>query len=164
MNRGIIQAICGEGCGKTSAALGKSIQAVSAGKKVVFITFLKGKQLDDYACTVKLEPDLKVFCFEKGDVRYSELPEEKKEEEKINIINGFHFAAKVVETGECDLLVMDEVLGLIDLGIITIQDLYRIIEHSRDGISFIITGRRIPKELIQHIDIVSEIVQLKNNV
>ena len=78
-----------------------------------------------------------------------------------NILNGFHFAGKVVETGECDLLVLDEVLGLLDHGIITIQDIYRLIEHCDDQISLLMTGKYVPKELLQHVDMVSRIDQVK---
>ena len=70
-----IQVIYGEGRGKTSAAVGQSIQALSNGKSVVFIRFLKGKNLSEYSCLEKLEPDIKVFCFEKetagADLLYS---------------------------------------------------------------------------------------------
>lgn len=163
MNNRTIQVIHGEGRGKTSAAIGQSIQAVSMGRKVVFIRFLKGKNLDEYKCIERLEPDMKVFCFEKETESYSDLPPERKEEEKQNILNGFHFANKVVETGECDLLVLDEILGILDLGMITIQDLYLLIEHCGSDTSLIMTGVNVPKELLQHIDIVSEIKFIKNN-
>ena len=48
-----------------------------------------------------------------------ELPEEKKQEEIQNIRNGIGFAKKVLTTGECDLLILDEVLGLVEKDIIT---------------------------------------------
>lgn len=162
MKDNAIQVIYGEGKGKTSAAIGQSIQAVSAGKRVVFIRFLKGRNLDRYSCMERLEPDMKVFCFEKEDELYENLGPEKQEEEKQNMLNGFHFANKVVETGECDLLVLDEVLGLLDIGVLTIQDIYRLIERCGSDISLIMTGKFVPKELIQHIGIVSEIRQVKN--
>lgn len=161
MEDNTIQVIYGEGKGKTSAAIGQSIQAISAGKRVVFIRFLKGKNLNDYTCIERLEPDMKVFCFEKEDELYENLEPDRQEEEKQNMVNGFHFANKVVETGECDLLVLDEVLGLLDIGVLTIQDLYRLIERCGSDVSLIMTGKYVPKELIQHIDIVSEIKQIK---
>ncbi len=163
MDSRMIQVIYGDGKGKTSAALGKSIQAVSMGKQVVFIQFLKGKMLDGYNCVEKLEPDMKVFCFEKEAERYEDLPPEGKQEEMQNILNGFHFANKVIETGECDLLVLDEVLGLLDLGMLSIQDIYRLIEHCDSDTSLIMTGKNVPKELLQHIDIVSEINHIKGD-
>ena len=161
MEDNAIQVIYGEGKGKTSAAVGQSIQAVSAGKRVVFIRFLKGKNLNDYICIERLEPDMKVFCFEKEDELYENLEPERQEEEKQNMVNGFHFANKVVETGECDLLVLDEVLGLLDIGVLTIQDLYRLIERCGSDLRIIMTVKYYPKELIKQKHIVSEIKQLK---
>ena len=164
MDGRIIQVIYGEGLGKSSAAVGKCIQALSHGKRVIFISFLKGKGFGEYECLKRLEPEMKIFCFEKEEECYAALSLEKKEEEKQNILNGFHFANKVAETGECELLVLDEVLGLLDLGMISIQDLYRLIEHSGNyDTSLVMTGKYIPKELLQHIDVVSEIRVVKDN-
>ncbi len=163
MDGRIIQVIYGEGLGKSSAAVGKCIQALSHGKRVIFISFLKGKSFGEYECLKRLEPEMKIFCFEKDEECYEALSPEKKEEEKQNILNGFHFANKVAETGECDLLVLDEVLGLLDLGMISIQDLYRLIERSGNyDTSLVMTGKYIPKELLQHIDVVSEIRLVKD--
>ena len=164
MDGRIIQVIYGEGLGKSSAAVGKCIQALSHGKRVIFISFLKGKGFGEYECLKRLEPEMKIFCFEKEEECYAALSLEKKEEEKQNILNGFHFANTVAETGECELLVLDEVLGLLDLGMISIQDLYRLIEHSGNyDTSLVMTGKYIPKELLQHIDVVSEIRLVKDN-
>ena len=164
MDSNVIQVIFGEGKGKTAAALGKCIQAVSLGKKVVFISFLKGRNLDEFSCIERLEPDMKVFCFEKETESYDMLSDDHKAEEQSNLMNAFHFANKVVETGECDLLVLDEVLGMLDLGMITVQDIYRLIEHCNGQIDLIMTGKYMPKELVQHTNIVSEIQLVKNAV
>ena len=162
MDNHVILVIYGEGQGKTSAAIGKSIQAVSAGQNVIFIRFLKGNRLDEYRCIKKLEPDIKIFCFEKETESYDKLDSSQREEEAQNIMNGFCFANKVAETGECDMLVLDEVLGLLDLGMINIQDIYRLINRCGNHTSLVMTGKYIPKELLQHIDVVSEIRLIKN--
>ena len=62
----------------------------------------------------RLEPEIKIFRFEKSDEDYVNLSEERKTEEWQNIRNGLNFAKKVLYTGECSLLILDEVLGLID--------------------------------------------------
>ena len=56
MDGRIIQVIYGEGLGKSSAAVGKCIQALSHGKRVIFISFLKGKGFGEYECLKRLEP------------------------------------------------------------------------------------------------------------
>lgn len=43
MEEGFVQIFGGEGKGKTGAAIGQGIKAASAGKSVVIIQFLKGK-------------------------------------------------------------------------------------------------------------------------
>ena len=75
-----------------------------------------------------MEPEIKLFRFEKSDGNFVELPEEKKQEEIQNIRNGIGFAKKVLTTGECDLLILDEVLGLVEKDIITEDDLKALLE------------------------------------
>ena len=60
----------------------------------------------------RLEPEVKVFRFEKMDRYYEDLSEDEQREENINILNGVNFAKKVLTIGECDVLILDEILGL----------------------------------------------------
>mgnify|MGYP003044145118 CR=1 FL=1 len=88
MERGIVHIYTGDGRGKSPAALGRAVQAAAAGEQVVIIQFLKGKGLEDTEFVRRLEPEIKLFRFEKSDEFYEELPEEKKAEEDMNIRNG----------------------------------------------------------------------------
>ena len=138
MNKGIIQIYSGEGIGKSSAALGRAIKAAGMGQKVVIIKFLKG--IEDINLIKRLEPEIKEFRFEKSEKDFSELSDEEKQEEIRNIYNGVNFARKVLTTGECDLLVLDELLGLIDNGILSTDDLKNLLEAKNDSQSIILTG------------------------
>lgn len=153
MNSGNIAMICGEGTGKTSLAIGKGIAALMEHKKVIMIQFLKGnrkKEESDILGT--LEPYFKIFRFEKAEEFYAKLSDEEKQEELINIKNGFNFARKVAATGECDLLILDEVLGLIDQGIITTEDLKRLMETKEENVNLILTGKVLSEELKPYAD------------
>ena len=44
MGKGMTEVLCGGGVGKTTLAIGKSIRASAAGKSVIIIQFLKGKE------------------------------------------------------------------------------------------------------------------------
>ena len=122
MAKGLIHIYTGDGRGKSPAALGRAVLASVEGKRVVIIQFLKGKGLGDADFLRRLEPEIKVFHFEKADENFEELSEERKQEETLNIKNGINFANKVLTTGECDLLILDEVLGLVDKNIITVEE------------------------------------------
>lgn len=144
MKDGVIQIYSGIGHGKSAAALGCAVQAASVGKRAVIIQFLKN--LDESELISRLEPDIKVFRFEKSDCDFAQLSEEQKKEEIQNIRNGLGFAKKVLSTGECDLLVLDEVLGLIDNHIIEVEELRTILEMKNEEQSIILTGIQLNDE------------------
>jgi cob(I)alamin adenosyltransferase len=150
MKNGLIQVYSGEGHGKSAAALGRAIQFAGEGRNVVIINFLKGNQNEELL--KRLEPDIKVFRFEKSEEEFSQLSDERKQEEIRNIKNGLNFAKKVLTTGECSLLILDEVLGLIDNGIITIEDLGHIIDSKADDVGIIMTGIHLNDDVCQIAD------------
>lgn len=43
--------------------------------------------------------------------------------------NGLNFAKKVLVTGECNVLILDEVLGLIDAGVISSEELEAVLKQ-----------------------------------
>ena len=160
MERGIVHIYTGDGRGKSPAALGRAVQAAAAGEQVVIIQFLKGKGLEDTEFVRRLEPEIKLFRFEKSDEFYEELPEEKKAEEDMNIRNGMNFAKKVLSTGECNLLILDEVRGLIEKNIISVEDVENLL-NQRGETDVILTGISLNDEICSLADEVSKIETLK---
>lgn len=163
MAKGLIYIYAGDGRGKSPAALGRAVQAAMEEKQVVIIQFLKGKGLMDCEFLRRLEPEIKLFRFEKSDENFEELSEEKKAEEIINIQNGMNFARKVLSTGECDLLILDEVLGLVEKGIVSVAELKAILE-CREDTGVILTGIKLNDEICVLADEVSKIETLKFKV
>ena len=161
MSQGLVYIYSGDGHGKSPAALGRAGMEAATGKSVVIIQFLKGKGVEDTEFIRRLEPEIKVFRFEKSDKNFFELPEDKQMEETINIKNGFNYARKVLATGECNLLILDEVLGLIDNGIITVDELKSLLEARTDETDVIMTGISLNDEVCMLADEVSKIETLK---
>ncbi|MBQ1310655.1 MAG: cob(I)yrinic acid a,c-diamide adenosyltransferase [Blautia sp.] len=158
---GNIDIYCGNGRGKTTLAIGKGIQASTQEKSVIIIQFLKGKERKELDFLENMETrDIKVFRFEKMDACYEDLTQEEKEEENINILNGVNFARKVVVTQECDFLILDEVLGLLDTGIISIDVLTEILKQRNDSMDIIMTGRECPEELKEFADTITELTTI----
>lgn len=156
MEKGFIHIYTGDGRGKSTAALGRAVLAAAEGKRVVIIQFLKGKGLGDADFLRRLEPEIKVFHFEKSDGNFEALPEDKKQEEISNIKNGINFAKKVLTTGECDILVLDEVLGLLEKQILTVETVKELLE-ARDETDIILTGITLNEEICVMADQVSKI-------
>lgn len=163
MDKGLVYIYSGDGRGKSQAAIGKAVQCAAEGKQVVIIQFLKGKGLQESEFIQRLEPEIKLFRFEKSDEGFEMLSEEKRKEEIMNIKNGLNFAKKVLATGECDLLVLDEVLGLIEKGIITDEELKALLD-SREQTGVILTGITLDDNICILADEVSKIETVKFKV
>lgn len=161
MKQGVVHIYSGDGHGKSLAALGEALMMAASGKSIVLIQFLKGKGPAESEFLNRLEPEIKIFRFEKSDVNFEELSEEKKTEEIINIKNGINFAKKVLATGECDLLILDEILGLIDNHIITADDLKSLLDARDDETDVILTGILLNDEICMLADEVSRIESVK---
>jgi cob(I)alamin adenosyltransferase len=148
----MIQVYYGEGHGKSTAALGIAIQAACNGKSVIAIQFLKGKLENEKEYLARLEPEIKFFRFAKSDVCFDELSEEEQNEERINLKNGFNYGKKVIATGACDMVVLDEFLGLVDQKIITVEDIREMISVKPEDMTLILTGRVLTDEIRQMAD------------
>lgn len=160
MEKGTVHIYMGDGRGKSPAALGRAMQAAVAGRSVVIIQFLKGKGLEDSEFVRRMEPEIKLFRFEKSDENFEQLTPEKKDEEIMNIRNGMNYARKVLSTGECNLLVLDELLGLLEKNIITVEDVKNLLEQRGDT-DIILTGISLCDEVKALADEVSKIETLE---
>ena len=164
MKEGTIYIYSGDGHGKSPAAFGRAVSMACQGKNVVIIQFLKGRGLEDSEFLRRLEPEIKLFRFEKSDSNFVELSNEQKADEIINIRNGLNFAKKVLCTGGCDLLILDEVLRLIDNGIITVEELKKMLEmRSDEAMDIIMTGAALNDEVFVLADEVKKLETVKCN-
>ena len=145
--KGSIQIYYGDGRGKTNAALGNALRAAGEGRSVVIVQFLKGKGDTGMDFLQRLEPEIKIFRFEKSEGYYEELSEEK-----MNMKNGLNFAKKVLVTGECNVLILDEVLGLIDNGVISSEELEAVLKAKSDDEEIIMTGRVLEDSVRTYAD------------
>ena len=59
--------------------------------------------------------------------------------------------------GECDVLILDEILGLVDLGILKVSDVIHLIQAKPEEMELILTGRNLPEELVSESDYISKI-------
>ncbi|MBQ1493217.1 MAG: cob(I)yrinic acid a,c-diamide adenosyltransferase [Blautia sp.] len=158
MKKNSLEVFCGNGRGKTAMAIGEAVKAFSAGESVIVIQFLKGSERGEVDVLERLDQaDIKIFRFEKQEIGYDKLTEQEKAEERLNILNGLNFARKVIATRECDFLVLDEILGLIEMGIVSDEAVKELLRLKDDSMRMILTGRELPSWLTQYVDSVTTI-------
>ena len=171
MDKGSIHIYCGEGKGKTTAAIGQGIQEASQGRSVIIIQFMKERNAEAIGFVQRLEPEIKLFRFQKAEEAFEDLPDAEKAEEAFedlpdaekaeeikNLKNALNFARKVLVTEECDVLILDEVLGLVEAGVIEAEELRALFEAKGEYTSLILTGIYPAKEIWQYADEVTEMV------
>lgn len=158
MGKSYVHIYCGEGSGKSSAAIGQAVKAACLGRRVFVIQFMKGKEAAGLDFLKKLEPEIKLFSFDKFAKPFSELTELEKDEELIHFRTGYSFAKKVVSTGECDVLILDEVLGLFNIGALKQEDLTALLDQAQDGMEIYLTGQTKVESIWPYVDEVTEVV------
>ena len=160
MEEGKLQIYCGSGKGKTTAAIGLAIREASRGRSVFVVQFLKGKYPEEISFIQRLEPEIKMFRLQKREDSFEDLTPQEKEEEIPNLRNGLNFAKKVLATGECDVLILDEVLGLVEQGIATLDEIHGLLDSAEDT-ELIFTGIKLCPEMLEWADEVYQITALK---
>ena len=156
MRKGKIQVLCGQGSGKSACAVGLAVNAAGRNQNIVIIQFLKGKS-EENEIRDRLEPEIKVFSFEKSEKPFAQLGKEEQEEEAANMRNGLCFAKKVLSTMDCDVLILDEILGLVDYGIIDAAEIVKLLEARDEDVDVIMTGIVFPQELSAYVDKITRI-------
>jgi cob(I)alamin adenosyltransferase len=155
MGKELTEVYCGNGKGKTAMAIGQSLRAATQGQSVIIIQFLKGKERRSLDFLEDLDNlDIKIFRFDKYGRCYSDLDEQEKSEENRNILNAMNFARKVIATQECDFLVLDEILGLFDYGLVTTEAVADILKKG-EHMHIVLTGENMPAQLRPYVDTVT---------
>ena len=162
-----VQVYTGEGKGKTTAAIGLAIRAIGAGKKVLFLQFMKSKVYSEHTIlptltNLTLETVGKpFFIIKEGMKSKDELAKWGDEvvvfesgnppKDYVALIEkGYERALAAISSGEYDLVVLtwDKTKALLDA------------RHPETELVF--TGRGAPQELIDEADLVTEMKEIKH--
>ena len=162
MKSGRVIAYYGNGRGKTSSALGYALAEAGKGDTAIIISFLKQKDNDVSEFMKRLEPEIRVFRFQKSEEIYDDLTEEERMEENGNMMNGLNYARKTLANGDCSVLVLDEILGLLDREIISMDEMKILLDRREPETDLILTGRVLHDELLPYIDEAFEISVTKS--
>lgn len=162
LNKGMVQVYTGDGKGKTTAAIGQGIRACGNSLVVYMIQFLKGGKTGELNIINGLGDNFKVFRFEKPRDFVWNLNEEEKEELRTEIKEGYRFILETISESNCDVLIIDEIMGVLHNKFLTIDEVLYIIDNKPRNMELILTGRDIPKEILMKADLVTEMKCIKH--
>ena len=159
LEKGLVQVYTGNGKGKTSAAFGAALRAVGQGMKVYIIQFIKGGFDYGELHSVKHLPNLKLSAFGRGRFITEATP---PREDLQKAQEGFELAKEVVNGGEYDIVVLDEINVVMHLKMISVDQVVKLVKNKPKHVELILTGRDAPAQIIEVADLVTEMKPVKH--
>ncbi len=135
MKKGLVHLYCGDGKGKTTAAMGLCLRAVGSGKKVVIAQFLKSTPSGEIDMFAKL--GVKILRGAKAKKFVFQMAEDEKKE---CAISQNEILTKAMSE-ECDVLLLDEVCSAFNLKMLEETTLKRAVLEKEQSKEIIMTGR-----------------------
>lgn len=145
----------GNGKGKTTAAVGLAVRSAGCGNSVVFVQFLKGRETGEIEMFHRI-PEIKVFRNEEDLGFVWTMTEQQKEQAARMHNNNLSKAVELVKTGQCDLLILDELAATYRRGLIDKKRIKDLIESWPEELELVITGREPDELFLEHADYITE--------
>lgn len=159
LNKGLIQVYTGNGKGKTSAAFGLALRAIGNGFRVFVIQFIKGGFKYGELEAVKSLPNLELKAFGRGKF-IRRMPPDKEDIELAK--EGFELAKKVIENGDYDVVVLDEINVAVHLKLLNLNEVLDLIRNKPRHVELVLTGRNASPEILELADLITEMKEIKH--
>lgn len=155
---GLVQVYTGDGKGKTTAALGLVLRAWGRGLNACLVQFMKkGEDYGEIQALRKLGVELYQFGADRLITKGSVHPED------IQLAHrALAFAEVLLESGEYDVIVLDEINVAMFFGLVDPEEVLGVLRKRRRGVEVILTGRNAPPEIIEEADLVTRMVAEKH--
>ena len=152
--QGLIHLYCGDGKGKTTAAVGLSVRAAGAGKRVLFAQFLKDGSSSELNVLRALQ-NVEVACCTQNFGFFKAMDGQTKAAARRA------YTALLEETLQKSadgvaLLVLDEAVAACNHGLIEEARLLDFLHHKPEDLEVVLTGREPSQHLLDAADYVTE--------
>ena len=157
----MLHVYCGNGKGKTTAAMGLIVRAAGFGMKVLLVQFLK----DDTGNELKSLSRLSCvdFLHRNGREKFTFcMTDEEKKSRRADYASLFAEAEEKCAKGGYGMLVLDEALRAVNHGILDETELLEFLASVKDKLEVVVTGTHPSNKLTELADYVSEIVKRKH--
>lgn len=153
----MIHLYCGNGKGKTTAAMGLALRAAGRGERVVIAQFLKGADSGERYALAKLP-----------QVELLPLPEQVKftfqmnEQERLEASRRFRALLEVARerAKDCFLLVLDEACAAVNSGLLPLEELLDCLDNL--ACEIVLTGRDPAPQLLERADYITQMEPLRH--
>lgn len=165
----VVVVYTGEGKGKTSASMGLMTRALGTGWRVAFIQFIKHWEVGEHKFIAKVQPVFKdkLYFYKGGKGFYNAGSLSAKDiseaQHKQAARETYQEAIKASQSGKFDLVICDEINNSVHNGLLTKDNLKKLIVNKSPKTSLCLTGRDFPEELVPLTDIATNMTKLRHH-
>lgn len=154
---GLLHIYCGDGKGKTTAALGLALRASGAGMKVCFLQLMKGGKTSELE-SLKHLPNIKVIRCD----RHYPFFKNMTEADKADITVCHNELLEETFSGDSDMVIVDEFNSAYRYELMDRELAQKLIFDGLKSAEVILTGREPNKIFTDAADYISEIQCIKH--
>lgn len=157
--RGLIHVYTGDGKGKTTAALGLALRAAGHGWRTFFGQFMKGQDYGELEAARLLGDRLTIRQF--GRPTFVHVHHASDEDVRM-AREGLAAARRAMLSREYDIVVLDEINVALHFELLTTEDVLAFIDAKPAQVELVLTGRRVPQEILDRADYVTELREIEH--
>ena len=156
---GKIHLYCGDGKGKTTAAVGLAVRAAGAGKLVLFTQFFKDGSSSEIPILAGIG---NIQVIHRNTVRgfYSRMTEEERAVAARDYTEHFREICKMAQNA--DVLGLDEKVSACNHAVVPEDEVIRFLEGRPGNLEVILTGRNPSHRLLELADYVTRMEKVKH--
>ncbi|MBI3623265.1 cob(I)yrinic acid a,c-diamide adenosyltransferase [Candidatus Pacearchaeota archaeon] len=162
---GLVQVFWGNGKGKTTSSLGTALRACGNGFSVHLVQFMKNganslkQQIPGEIIALEKFPNFSYKRFGVGGWVLKRPTQEQIDECRKSL----EYVKECLKDEKIDILIADEVLYAVQLGLLTEDEIVELIEQKPANKELILTGSHKPLEKVfEKADLISEIRKIKH--
>lgn len=156
---GLIHLYCGDGKGKTSAAVGLAVRASGAGKQVVFTQFFKDGSSSEIESLKRLPGICTIHANTVKGFYHAMTPEQREQarEDYTALFRQVTDAAR-----DADLLILDEIVSACNRGVVPETLVTDFLRCKPQQLEVVLTGRAPSPALTELADYITEMRKLRH--
>ena len=155
---GLIHLYCGDGKGKTTAAVGLSVRAAGAGRQVIFTQFFK----DGSSSEVESLKLLGIRTIHAQTVKgfYRSMNEQQRRQARQDYTALFRQVTDAAK--DADLLILDEIVSACNRGVVPEELVVDFLQNKPSALEVVLTGRDPSPALMELADYITEMRKLRH--
>lgn len=157
----MIHIYCGDGKGKTTAAVGLAVRFAGTGGKAVIARFLKTDDSGEVKSLAKI-PEITVIPCRKTFGFTWTMTEKEKNEAAAYYTGLLHEAEETARNRKAGLLVLDELCAAVSCGLVPVTEVLGVLDRLSGDAEIVITGRDPAPEILERSDYVTEMKKIRH--